>query len=75
LRNSQILEKENVTAHAATKQLKQGNISSRTRNDFTEIVWRDKLGTNMLTNTNDPPPNGNFGDERGNSIKPAITQN
>jgi hypothetical protein len=34
----------------------------------------DKLGINMLTNTHDPPPNVTFGDEYGNAIKPAITQ-
>jgi hypothetical protein len=38
------------------------------------MVWRDKFGINLLTNTHDPPPNDNFCDEQGNSIKPAITQ-
>ena len=69
-----MLEKENVTAHAATKQPKQDNIWSRTRDDLTEIVSKDVLGINMLTNTHDPPLNSNFGDEHGNAIKPAITQ-
>jgi hypothetical protein len=32
---------------------------------LTDIVWRDKLDINMLTNTHDPPLNGNFGDEHG----------
>jgi hypothetical protein len=39
------------------------------------MVQKDKLGRNVLTNTHDPPANGNFCDVNENVIKPAITQN
>ena len=39
---------------------------------MTAVVWRDKRDVGMLTNIHDPPSEGNFRDEHGNTIKPAI---
>ena len=53
-------------------RLKRGDIRVRTRDDLTAVVWRDKRDVCMLTNIHDPPSEGNFRDEHGNAIKPAI---
>jgi hypothetical protein len=45
------------------------------RGDLTAIVWKDKLNVNMLTNMHRSPAEGNFCDEHGNALKPAIVQN
>jgi len=37
--------------------------------ELTAVVWRD---VDMFTNIHDPPIEGNFRDEHGNAIKPAI---
>jgi len=55
-----------------TLRLKRGDIRVRTRGDLTAVVWRDKRDVGMLTNIHDPPSKGNFRDEHGNAIKPAI---
>jgi hypothetical protein len=44
----------------------------RTRVELTAVVWRDKSDVCLLTNTHDPPREGNYRDEHGNAIKPAI---
>jgi len=55
-----------------TLRLKRGDIQLRTRGELTAVVWRDKRDMGMLTNIHDPPSKGNFWDEHGNAIKPAI---
>ena len=55
-----------------TLRLKWGDIRVRTRGDLTAVVWRDKRDVGILTNIHDPPSEGNFRDEHGSAIKPAI---
>jgi len=55
-----------------TLRLKRGDIRVRTRGDLTAVVWKDKRAVCLLTNIHDPPTEGNYCDERGNAIKPAI---
>jgi len=55
-----------------TLRLKRGNIRVRTRGDLTAVVWKDKRDVCLLTNIHDPPREGNYHDEHGNMIKPAI---
>jgi hypothetical protein len=38
------------------------------------MIWKDKGHVNMLTNMHHPPAEGNFCDEHGNALKPAIIQ-
>ena len=40
--------------------------------EFTAVVRWDKRDMGMLTYIHDPPSEGNFRDEHGNAIKPAI---
>jgi hypothetical protein len=56
-------------------RLKWGDIMARVRSDWTAMVWKDKRNVNMLTNMRRPPTEGNFCDEHGNALKPAIVQN
>ena len=55
-----------------TLRLKRGDIRVRTRGDLTAVVWKDKRDVCLLTNIHDPPTEGNYCDEQGNTIKPAI---
>ena len=55
-----------------TLRLKHGDIRARTRGDLMAVVWRDKKDVCLLTNIHDPPTEGNYRDEDGNSIKLAI---
>ena len=55
-----------------TLRLKRGDIRMRTRGELTAVVWRDKRDVCLLTNIHDPPREGNYRDEHGNAIKPAI---
>jgi len=47
----------------------------RTRGDLTAVVWKDKRDVCLLTNIHDPPREGNYRDEHGNTIKLAIVVN
>jgi len=38
----------------------------------TAVVWKDKTDVCLLTETHDPPREGNYRVEQGNVIKPAI---
>jgi hypothetical protein len=42
------------------------------RGDLTAVVWKDKCDVHMLTTMHTTPAEGNFCDEHGNAIKPAI---
>jgi len=53
-------------------RLKCGDIRVRTRGDLTAVMWKDKRDVCLLTNIHDPPREGNYCDEHGNAIKPAI---
>ena len=55
-----------------TMRLKRGDIRVRTRNDLTAVVWTDKRDVCLLTNIHDPHREGNYRDEHGKAIKPAI---
>jgi len=55
-----------------TLRLKRGDIRVRTRGHLTAVVWKDKRDVCLLTNIHDPPREGNYRDEHGNAIKPAI---
>jgi hypothetical protein len=48
------------------------DIRVRTRVDLTALVWKDKREVYILTNTYQPPTEGNFCDEHGNAPKTAI---
>jgi hypothetical protein len=39
---------------------------------MTVLVWKDKRDVHVLTNMHCPPAEGNFCDEHGNAVKPAI---
>jgi hypothetical protein len=47
---------------------------TRVNGDLTAILWKDKQKVNLLTNMHRPPAEGNFRDEYGNALKPAIVQ-
>ncbi|PNF35737.1 hypothetical protein B7P43_G16133 [Cryptotermes secundus] len=53
-------------------QLMKGDIRVRVRWNLTALVWKDKRDVYMLTNMHCPPAEGNFFDEHGNAMKPAI---
>jgi hypothetical protein len=55
-----------------TLRLKRCDIRATTRGDLTAVVWRDKRDVCLLTNIHDPPTEGNYRDEHGNTIKQAI---
>ena len=55
-----------------TPRLKRGDIRARTRGDLTAVVWKYKRDVCLLTNIHDLPREGNYRDEHGNAIKPAI---
>jgi hypothetical protein len=55
-----------------TLRLKRGDIRVRTRGDLSAVVWKDKRGVRRLTNIHDSPREGNYCDEHGSAIKPAI---
>jgi hypothetical protein len=44
------------------------------RVDLTAIMWNDKRNVNMLTDMHHPPVKGNFHDEHGSCLRPAIVQ-
>jgi len=52
--------------------LKRSDLRVRTRGDLTAVVWRDKRDVCLLTNIHAPPTEGNYRNEHGNVIKPAI---
>jgi hypothetical protein len=55
-------------------RLKWGDRKTRVRGDLTSIVWKDKRNVNMFTNMLRSRAEGNFIDEHGNALKPAIVQ-
>jgi hypothetical protein len=57
------------------KRLQLGDIKTWMRGNLITIAWNDERDVNMLVNMHHPPAEGNFCDEHGNSLKPAIVQN
>ena len=55
-----------------TLRMKRGDIRVRTRGDLMAVVWKDKKDVCLQTNFHNPPREGNYHDEHGNAIKPAI---
>jgi hypothetical protein len=47
---------------------------TRVKGDLTDIAWKDKRNVNILEDMHHPPTEGNFCDEYGNNLKPAIVQ-
>ena len=56
----------------STLRLKCGDSQVRTRGDLIVVVWKDERNMCLLTNINNPPRGGNYCNEHGNAIKPAI---
>jgi len=57
-----------------TLKMKQGDISDKTNCDMTEVPWKDQRDVQVLTNMHSSPAKGNFCDESGNALKPAIVE-
>ena len=55
-----------------TLRVKHGDIQVRTGGNLTAVVWRGRRDLCLLTNIHDPSREGNYRDEHGNAIKPAI---
>jgi hypothetical protein len=55
-------------------RLKRGDLKTRVTGDLISIAWKDKRNVNMLTDIHCSPAEGNFCDEHGNALKPAILQ-
>jgi hypothetical protein len=53
----------------------RGDLKTRVRGDLTSVVWKGKRNVNKLTNMHRSKAEGNFCDEHGNALKPAIVQN
>jgi hypothetical protein len=51
------------------------DIHVRTSGGLIAVVWKDKREVYMLTNMDQPPPKGNFCDEKKKSLKPPIVDN
>jgi len=46
----------------------------RTSGDMTTVVWKDNHDMHMLSYINDPPAEGNFCDESGSALMPAVVE-
>lgn len=55
-------------------ELKRGDVKTRVKGNLTAIVYKDKWNVNVLKNLHSPPLEGNFCDEHGKAMKPAIIQ-
>lgn len=57
------------------QKLKLNGVRVRSSGDMTAVVCKDKCDVHMLLNIHDPPAEGNFCEESGNALKPAIMEN
>jgi hypothetical protein len=57
-----------------TMKLKSSDLKTKLKGNLRAILWKDKQNVNILTNTHSPPLEGNFCDEQGKAVKPAIIQ-
>jgi len=55
-------------------KLKRGVLKTKVKGNLTAIVCKDKRNVNILKNLHSPPLEGNFCDEHGKAMKPAIIQ-
>jgi len=55
-------------------KLKRGDLKTKVKGSWTAIVRKDKQNVNALKNLHSPPLEGNFCDEHGKAMKPAIIQ-
>ena len=55
-------------------KLKRGDIKTKVKGNLTAVVWKDRQSVNVLKNLHSPPLEGNFCDEHGKAMKPAIIQ-
>ena len=55
-----------------TLQKKWGDVRVRTSGDKTTVFWKDERDVHMLTSSHDPLVEGNFRDEGGKALKPAV---
>jgi hypothetical protein len=55
-----------------TLQLKWGDVRARTSVDKTAVFWKDERDVYVLTNSHDQLAEGNFRDEGGTALEPAV---
>jgi hypothetical protein len=55
-------------------KFKRGDLKTKVKGSWTAIVCKDKQNVNALKNLHSPPLEGNFCDEHGKAMKPAIIQ-
>jgi hypothetical protein len=55
-------------------KFKRGDLKTKGKGKWTDIVWKDKRNINILTNTHFPLLEGNFCDVHGKAVKPNIIQ-
>jgi hypothetical protein len=56
------------------QKLKLNDVRVRSSGVMTAVVCKDKCEVHMLSNIHDPPAEGNFCEESGNALKPAIME-
>ena len=56
-------------------KLKRIYLKTMVKDNLTAIEWKDKWNVNVLMNMHSPPLEGNFCDEQGKAVKPAIIHN
>jgi hypothetical protein len=54
--------------------MRQAGIKTKVMDDLTAIVYKDNWNVNMLNDMHRPLAEGNFCDEHGDALKPAIVQ-
>jgi len=55
--------------------MKRGDLNIKVKGNMTTRVWKDKQKVNTLTNIHSLSLEGNFYDEHGKAMKPAMIQN
>jgi len=55
-----------------TQRLKWDDVRVRTSGDKSTVFWKDERDVHMLTNSHDQLAEGNFSDEGGKALKPAV---
>jgi hypothetical protein len=53
-------------------KLKRGDVRVRTRGNLTALVWKDRRDVYIQINTDPPPAEGNFCDDKNRLVKPHI---
>jgi hypothetical protein len=55
-------------------KIKSGDLKTKAKGNLTATVWKDKQNVNTMTSMHSPPLEGNFCNEHGKAMKPAIIQ-